>query len=493
MSQISITNQIKELFSHGLIYGIGSIAQSAAGFILLPLYAEHLLPHDYGVLSLILMIGTVFGSVFYLGASSALQRSYFDYADHKQRIKVFNSTFVLLVLGALMQIIIGALFSHNISKLIIGTTDYSHFVFVNMISSALFFINTGFLMYFRLLRKSIIVLVTSSVNILFTLYFVYYFIVYHDYGIAAPIYASLVSQILSLLFCIIYFRNSLSLFSFSNYEIIVQLKFGLPNVIGGLSMILIEWGDRFLINQFLTTSDVGTYSMGFRMAALYTIIIVTPFTMIWNPMMMEYRKKKNVQNLFEKVTYYYTLLSITLIIICVLFLDDILKYIDFGSNYTISIELMPYIMFGLFIGSLINIFSAGIFYQRKPILFTYIYLPIGGINILLNIYLLPIYGIWGAVISGIISRLALAVAVYVVSGKYFMFKLGYKRYVRLTGIIISVSLIYNIFQMNYSKGFLSDIVMFSLYVAFLYYYSLSSEEKNKINFRKIKNLQNIWH
>ena len=90
MPQKTISEKIKEAGKHGLIYGLGSIAQSAAGFFLLPLYAKYLLPHDYGVFSLIQMIGIVLGAIFYLGASSALPRSYFNYDDPEKRKKVFR-------------------------------------------------------------------------------------------------------------------------------------------------------------------------------------------------------------------------------------------------------------------------------------------------------------------------------------------------------------------------------------------------------------------
>ncbi len=78
-SEKSLFAKIKEAASHTLIYGLGSVLQTALGFILIPLYTRYYSTDMYGTLALITICGSLAGSVFYLGASSALSRSYFDY------------------------------------------------------------------------------------------------------------------------------------------------------------------------------------------------------------------------------------------------------------------------------------------------------------------------------------------------------------------------------------------------------------------------------
>ena len=68
-------DRLKEAASHTLIYGLGSVAQTLLGVILLPLYAHYFSAAEFGVLSIITLLGTLAGSVFYLGSSSALSRS----------------------------------------------------------------------------------------------------------------------------------------------------------------------------------------------------------------------------------------------------------------------------------------------------------------------------------------------------------------------------------------------------------------------------------
>ena len=433
---------------HGIIYGVGSIAQSAAGFLLLPLYANHLAPSDYGVFSLIQMIGVVLGAFFYLGASSALPRSYFDYEDPEDRKKVFNTTLLLLVSGAFLQIGIGLIFSNFISELIIGSSEYSHLLFIGLLTSAITFINTGFFVYLKLLRESKIVVIMSITNLFITVFIVYYLIVVSQMGIAAPIYAILFSQCITAVFFIIYLWKSISILSILPNEISFQLNYGFPVAIASLAQMLTNWGDRVILNNFLTTYDVGIYSLSVNVANIYMVLIAFSFTMIWNPIMMEYKNDKNIKKLFMTITFYYTLISILFIMFFNLFFLDMFNFLLPNNPYQEGIRLVPIIMMGLFVYSLINIFNAGILYAKKTNILIYMYVAWGIINILMNLIMIQYFQIIGAVITAIITRLGISLTALLISRKYFTYPFEYNRYIKV-GLIILIFLSLQVIINNY--------------------------------------------
>lgn len=479
MPQKTISEKIKEAGKHGLIYGLGSIAQSAAGFFLLPLYAKYLLPHDYGVFSLIQMIGIVLGAIFYLGASSALPRSYFNYDDPEKRKKVFNTTLLLLATGALIQILIGALFSNIISKLVIGSAEYGHLIFINLVSSAIIFINTGFFIYLRLLRKSKIVVLMSIVNLLITISVVYYFLVFRQLGIAAPIYAILVSQCITSTFFIIYLRKSISLLSYLPNELSFQFKYGFPLAIASLAQMVTDWGDRVLLNNFLTTFDVGIYSFAVRIAMIYNVLIMLPFAMIWAPMMMEYKNDQNVREMFTRITFYYTLISVILIVFTNFFIADIFGLLAKNSVYNQSIGIVPYVMMGLFLYSLCNIFTAGILFEKKSSILVYIYLGWGIINILMNIIMIKNFHIMGAVITAIITRFGISFTALLISSKYFTFPFNILRYTKISISILLVLVSKNLLAQTdlFSSEVFINIFLFAGFLVFIYYIVFDKDEK----------------
>lgn len=107
MSESSVRDKLKEAGKHSVIYGIGSIAQSAAGLLLLPILTGALSKEDFGVYSLIIMVSTVASAIFYLGMNSALPRSYYDYSTESDRRAVFTTAFVILLAGSLLQTLVG--------------------------------------------------------------------------------------------------------------------------------------------------------------------------------------------------------------------------------------------------------------------------------------------------------------------------------------------------------------------------------------------------
>ena len=78
MSTESYKTKIEELFKHGLVYGITSSLQNLLGFIMLPILTSFYSPDIFGVYSILLLLSAFTSAIFYLGASSALGRFYFE-------------------------------------------------------------------------------------------------------------------------------------------------------------------------------------------------------------------------------------------------------------------------------------------------------------------------------------------------------------------------------------------------------------------------------
>ena len=360
-----LRNKLNEFLSHGIIYTLSSAIQASAGFILLPFYGKYLSPSDFGVFSLIQMISVFFSTIFFFGVSTALTRSYYDYQKREERQKVFNTAFLLLIIGALSQVVVGLLFLDIIYNTIIKAEDSKYLLIINLAAFGIQFINVGFITYLRLLKKPKSLLIIVIFGLLSMLSSTYIFVSINAYGLSGFIFAQFLSQFLTLVLFILYMKNRINLFNINKAEINIQLRFGIPVVLAGLSLAIINWGDRLILNNFLTIHDVGVYSMSFKIASVFNIVIAVPFEMVWKPTMMEYQKEKNAESLFSEITFYYVLISILFIFASSLFLEDVFRLFGLSSQYGESINYVHFLIFGFFITSLQSIFSAGLFYQRK--------------------------------------------------------------------------------------------------------------------------------
>src|SRR5215831_12949264 len=129
--------KVKEVATHTLIYGLGSVAQTLLGVMLVPLYTHAFTPAEYGTFTLITLAGTLAGAVFYFGAPAALARSYYDHPDGDLRRRTVTTALSIVAAGALAQVVLGAVVGRPLSMAISGTPQYAAHVRVSLAASAI--------------------------------------------------------------------------------------------------------------------------------------------------------------------------------------------------------------------------------------------------------------------------------------------------------------------------------------------------------------------
>jgi O-antigen/teichoic acid export membrane protein len=135
-----IRSAIREVLQHGFIYGITSSLQSVVGFVLLPIVTNYLAPELFGIYSILLLIGSFASAIFYLGASSALGRFYFDDDSVEHKRKVITAAFVVTVIGALLLFSLSVIFASEISQILFHTKIYAKHVVLALTGSSVSFL-----------------------------------------------------------------------------------------------------------------------------------------------------------------------------------------------------------------------------------------------------------------------------------------------------------------------------------------------------------------
>lgn len=181
------------------------------------------------------------------------------------------------------------------------------------------------------------------------------------------------------------------------------LKDSWPLIFSGLVIMIYMRIDQVMIKQILTERDVGLYSAAVRISELcyFIPIIITNslFPSIINA------KKKNEYLYNQRIQSLYSLMFWTAIAIAlpVSLCSDWLVVLLFGGAYqeagrvlTVHIWAIVFVFLG--------VASGRWFISENLQRFSTIYTVIGAIaNVTLNIFLIPMYGIYGAAISTLAS------------------------------------------------------------------------------------------
>jgi O-antigen/teichoic acid export membrane protein len=474
----SLLEKLKEVGSHSIIYGLGGALQSILGFILIPLYTRYFSADLYGVFALITLVGTLAGSVFYLGASSALSRSYYDYSDMQERKKVISTSFYITLIGAFLQIFAGVMVSKDISVYLFKTPAYLVHIQLILISSAITFINNLFYLILRFERKSKEVVFLNLASLILTTALIFVLIAVMKLGVMAPILGSLIIQVLLFGLLLFMMRNYLVL-DYHKAEVKIQLMYGFPQMISALGYYLLNWVDRLFINRYCTLDEVGIYSLGHKLGMIIHIILIIPFSQIWAPMRLEYRHDADARKFSELVLTYYFIIGFFFTVGISVFARELLIIMAGRPEYLPAYKVVPLVMLAhLFYGT-INIVDSGLIFERKVSYHAYLFFLTLVINIMLNYLLIPYWGYMAAAYSTLISYMILVVSVIYLSNKLYAIPCEVKRVLLLLASSLIVMLLSNLsLAQERSIGLLFKAVLYISLLSFWYIYVINEREKH---------------
>ena len=416
MDKTSTKSRLLDLIKHTSVYSIANILQSAASFFLLPLYLKFFSPDQYGVYSLLLMISGIGSAIFYLGITSALPTSYFERDDLEHRQLVFTTALAITLIGSFLFFLSSVLFGHALSRFLFqGENHYIQILLVSL-TGACGIVVQLFISALRLVRETTKVAVTGLFSVFVTLSLTYFFVVFKNLGVDGPIYATLAIQPVLL---IIYGYNCRSLIRWkvSSDHAKVLVKFGIPTILVSFGVMTIEWSDRIVLQKLLDASDVGVYSLGFRIGAIVTPLLITPLAQVWTPIAFAIRKKDNKDLFAENIVSLYIAGSLALVFLSSIWMRDLFLLLN-APSYLNATTYVPLILAGNLLNGLNNFFSMGAIFERKLyriVVNTYF---LATISVAFNFYLVSRLGAIGAAITYFLVNLISPILTYRHSNKF---------------------------------------------------------------------------
>ena len=465
---LAIGAKLKEVGRHTIVYGMGSVVQAASSLILLPILTGELTKENFGAYSLILMANGIASSVFYFGMTSSLPRSYFDYESNDERRAVFTTAFIVLFAGALLQSLFGCLFGAEISSLLIGDSQYADAVCYALIGGAIGFMNAYFFAYLRLLRKSIASVLFSIISLVGTISLTLYLLSLHPGSVAVPFEAMLYAQAVIAVFFVLIYGKSAFILRITSKELPNLLHFGVASIVASFGSLLIDSLDRLMIQHFMGLADVGTFSAAMRVSMLINAVLIMPFAQIWSPMMMEYRTKSNVGELFTQVFSVFMMLGGLIVIVGALFATEFLPMLIRSGINSAIVYVFVTCLVGLLLVSATNFVCAGLFYERKVHLLPVVYYSVALLKFLGNLVLIPLLGMVGATLSAFLSYLVLPVAVHALAKQYFSFKIEWGK-LSILAVLMLPSLLYGYYSAFYPAANIALRLIWLLVTLYMIY------------------------
>jgi O-antigen/teichoic acid export membrane protein len=195
------------------------------------------------------------------------------------------------------------------------------------------------------------------------------------------------------------------------------LIFGVPLLLFEMSSLVNDYADRFLIRHFLGSAQVGIYSVGYNFATYVQGLVTAPlwmsifpiYTKIWETDGPE--KTSEFLNVFLN---YYLALAV-LIIAGVSVTSRELITLLASSKFAAAASVTPFVIASVMLYGTTHITAAGFYLVKRTKTIALLTLSCALINILINLVLIPSYGILGAAYATVISYLILTALITIFS------------------------------------------------------------------------------
>lgn len=429
---------IKSIGKESTVYSISNILTRAIGFILIPLYTYFLTPEEYGIISIVTsLIGFI--SIFYnFGMSSAWTRFYFDFEDHSKEQKVFLGNIILLVFTiGLFSSLIFSFFGKNLFLSFAPGVDFFPFILIAIWASFFFnFFNFQLEMY-RIRQLSLKYGIYSLVKFTSIVILTVIAIAIFKFGALGKV----VSEFIVIFGVAIFALYKLSSDIKINYNPKLLKKailFAFPLFLHQLSGLTYLVADKFfLVNQY-GLSDTGIYNIGFQFGSIMSLV-VSSIQLSWYTFFMNALKndKEGARPVISRLITYYVMATLFIGLSIVFYSDEVIRIFT-SKNYYSASDLVPVFVFGFFFQGLYYVEVTKLYYNKKFVR----YLPLISFasaisNILLNYFLVPLYGIMGAAFASLFTMAILYIITLFAGQKAYYVPYEIKR-ILLLGFITAL-------------------------------------------------------
>jgi O-antigen/teichoic acid export membrane protein len=396
-------DKIKTLLGHTLIYGFGNSGSRFVGFLLLPLYTRYLTPEDYGVLSLVAMLGQILFVVMSMGQGTAVFRSYFNHEDTARRDEVITTAFWLIVLISLPIALATLALSRPLTFVLTGRLDYTTWVLLGIVGVAVKVLLRLPFTVLRARRQSWRYAIWSFVQTVSTILLAVLLVAGFHLGGKGVLLSQLIGGVIVCAYLVPATARGLKL-RFSRKDASELVGWGAYQVPAALLGFVLHMSDRYFLKHFATLYAVGLYSLGSRFGEILSVALMA-FGLAWQPFLFEQRKDKNAPALYARVCTYFAAVMVFLWLCVSLFAREAITIMAQPAFHE-AYRVVPWTAGAFLFQALAGIANIGIVLQRKVQYRPLILGAATAINLGLNYVLVPRYDMMGAGAAACVSFFA---------------------------------------------------------------------------------------
>ncbi|MBN2723913.1 MAG: oligosaccharide flippase family protein [Deltaproteobacteria bacterium] len=407
-----IRKENKELMRHSRNYLSGSLVQYLLVAATIPIFTRLLLPSGYGVLSIFNSLLTLLPIIFGLNFRGGIGRYYLD--NEKNDFEAaLGSNLLFIISFSIVVLILLMIFKTRISLFL--NIDEKVFVYAAIISCTMVSLEI-YLRYLNGSQQSSVYSILSVVRsglILFSS--IGLMLLMKENRYFGKIYGEFVVTLLLSGYSL-YMLVKIAKFSFDWKHVKYTLRFSIPLIPHAMSMFILGYFDRIIINQLSTKLNTGIYSFAYDVGMAMNVIVMAT-TKAWHPIFFQEYNERNTDKINRMVKGYAKKIYFAAVII-ILFSSEVIHILA-DSQYYHAIGIVPVIVMGYVFVFLYTLYFQYASYRKRTELISLNTFIAGFVNIGLNYWLIPIFGYEVAAHTTLFSYILLF-SLHFINAKYIL-------------------------------------------------------------------------
>lgn len=458
-----------------IMYFMSNIVIKSINFLLLPMYLSYLNTSEYGILSSMFILKTIFILFLSFCIDKAIFRFYYEEKNRKEFIG--NVFITLILIGTVVSFLSIFVFKKYIN-MFFKTIPFYPYYLLTIIISYLTLISSFGMSLLMVQEKAKLF---SFINILKTLILFslnIFFVVVLKKNVIGILMGYLITE---LIFIPFYLKTIIknSIFKFNKKIVMNALKYSIPLIPNVLFVWIIDLSDRVFIERYLTLKQVGIYSLGYKIGEVI-ILISSSFFNAYNPTFFKIINDKimstdNKNLLLKKYNTNFVLIILFVGFLLILFSKYLLFLIP-NKDYLEINNVFPFIIIATVISQISGLYNLSIYQLKKTFILTKIMFFSSILNIVLNIYFIKSFAIMGAAISTLITFILEIILKKIYTDKLFKIEL-FKKEIFLIVLYYFLGFFLNYIEIDY-KLLGNKILIVLIFIVNLVYLK-------KINIKKL--------
>lgn len=433
---------VKNTIKQSAVYGLSRISIKLVAFVLFPLYSIYFSVEQYGIIVRGEIFWQLLQSFMLYATETAIIRWYLLLEDPEKKKTLVFSVFSFIFILNLIFLILSFYFPGAISELVFSTPGYAEVIKVCLLVGMFETLIGIPLVLLRIKERSVMYVTIVVLETLLSLGLQVYFITSTEYKLIGVFVSKLIA---SAFVFVLLLPGLIKSFKFKiDFSLLSDvLKFSLPLMAASLVSALFNSQDRFILGYLTDSKEVGLYGLGNNIAGILTFVFISPFALAFPVIFWKKIKDENAQRFYTKSMTYSFLVFVFGALVLSLAAPNFIKIFARNPDYWLAKNIVPFIAFSLVFYGMQVVGLMSFYHDKKTKIVLLILVISSVLNIVFNLFLIPIYGMYGSAISTFASYLISSILIYTFSKKYFFIKWeNTKLFTALTTGIILVAPFY---------------------------------------------------